>query len=436
MPDVEALIVEGDVMGDDLSLFPRFKQALSLADTPQYYVPGNHDVDFDSPTNDNSFDTFKREWGAAYFSFDIGDVHFIVVNDVKYPCTPEDNKDGRHPECDMPATNPTFNAVITEDQMQWLENDLAHVPMDKLIVLNMHISIYSFINQNSAQDMVDNQVELIETLGCERAPDGAFPPEDCARPILAFSGHTHILEQIRPGEVFEGWETTLGPRRSAGPSPYPQIVTGAACGSWWPGDFDSGVVPESWQRNGGPRGYLVLEFDGNTYKDTFKATGMGAEKQMSIDLLTLEFQLWFEAVALWRNGNPAADAVPPVNINDLPDTKQVRTDELRATYLSVNVWNGSQDSVVAVSLDGGDAVSMTRTQPGEGENIERTLDPFALKRCSPRPGDSFFWTDQSSHIWQVRLPGGLAEGFHVAKVTFTDRFGRTFDESFVFEVVE
>jgi Calcineurin-like phosphoesterase len=169
MPHPEAVIVEGDVMGDDLSLFPRFKQALSLAKAPQYYVPGNHDVDFDSPTNANSFDTFKREWGPTYYSFDIGDVHFIVLNDVRYPCTPEqDDQDGLHPESDEPQTNPIFNAVITEDQIQWLENDLAHVPMDRLIVFNMHVPMDSFILQNNARETVDKGLELTKALGCQQ----------------------------------------------------------------------------------------------------------------------------------------------------------------------------------------------------------------------------------------------------------------------------
>ncbi len=56
--------------------------------------------------------------------------------------------------------------------------------------------------------------------------------------------------------------------------------------------------------------------------------------------------------------------------------------------------------------------------------------------CTPRPSDDFFWTDQSSHIWQISLPDDLAEGIHVAKVTFTDHFDRTFSEDFAFEVVE
>jgi hypothetical protein len=65
--DLEALIIEGDVLGDDLSLFPRFKQVVRAAGIPQYYVPGNHDLDFDAPSDAHSFDTFRREWGPAYY---------------------------------------------------------------------------------------------------------------------------------------------------------------------------------------------------------------------------------------------------------------------------------------------------------------------------------------------------------------------------------
>ena len=338
----------------------------------------------------------------------------------------------------------------------------------------MHIPIYSFIDQNIARQMVDNQVELFETVGCKRAEDGTFPPDECERRVLALSGHTHTLEQIRPGETFEGWETTLDsgalpPGRSAGPSPFPQIVTGAACGAWWSGDFDSNVVPEGWQRLGGPRGYLIFEFNGNTYKDVFKATGKAADQQMSIDLLTPSFVTWFRQLAAWRNANPAADAVPPTNINELLDTKQVTFAELGETYLSANVWNGSKESIVTVSIDGHPAQAMVRSQAGAGENILETLDPYALKRqmmiarhayvtsgdarangfelfsgsqrcppnapCTPRPDSSFFWTDQSQHIWQIKLPADLTEGAHIAKVTVEDHFGRIFEESFAFEVV-
>ncbi len=274
MEDVEAIIVEGDVMGDDLSLFPRYKRVLSLADSPQYYVPGNHDLDFDAPSNDHSFDTYRREWGPTYYSFDIGDVHFIGLDDVRYPCTPEeDNQDGLHGDgnqCDTPDTFPTYNGVLTERQLQWLRNDLEHVPTDKLIVLNMHIPIYAYFDQNFARQMLDNVRELYEILGYPIANDGDDVTAGCERPVLALSGHTHTNEQIRPGESFEGWERTLDsgalpPGRAVGASPFPQIVAGASSGSWWSGDFTAEGIPEAWQRLGAPRGYYILEFEGNTY---------------------------------------------------------------------------------------------------------------------------------------------------------------------------
>lgn len=106
MDNIEAIIVEGDVMGDDLGLFPRFKEILTVANAPQYYAPGNHDLDYDAPSDADSFDTFRREWGPTYYSFDIGEVHFVILDAVKYPCLPEDNEDGLHPFCDDPVNSP------------------------------------------------------------------------------------------------------------------------------------------------------------------------------------------------------------------------------------------------------------------------------------------------------------------------------------------
>ena len=460
--ELEALIIEGDVLGDDLSLFPRFKKAVSAAGIPQYYVPGNHDLDFDAPSDAHSFDTFQREWGPAYYSFDIGDVHFVVLDDMRYPCEPDpDNLDGRHNFCNDPQTSPTYNGVITPRQIAWLRNDLAHVPPDKLIVLNMHIPIQTFIDSNATQHQVDNALELYDLLGY--GPSG-----NPVRPALALSGHTHTVEQLRPGELFAGWTTALG-ERAPGAIPFPQIVTGAACGSWWSGDFDANGVPESWDRLGGPRGYYIIEFTGNTYRDTFKATGKSVEQQMSVDFLTPPFMTWATQLMTWVNSNPGADAVPPVNINDLPDTKIIPRNELTSTLLSVNVWNGSRDSVVSVQYDDGVPITLQRTQPGQGENILRTLDPYALKRqlqvarhsfisesgnpraqgfelfrgnvqgnapATPRPASAFFWTVQSNHIWQAPLPGNLAIGSHVATVVTIDMHDQQFTEHVAFEVVE
>ena len=75
----------------------------------------NHDLDFDATSDEHSFDTFRREWGPEYYSFDIGQVHFITLDDVKYPCLDEDNQDGLHGGCEDNIENgATYNGVITQ----------------------------------------------------------------------------------------------------------------------------------------------------------------------------------------------------------------------------------------------------------------------------------------------------------------------------------
>ncbi len=462
IPDLAAVIIEGDVMGDDLGLFTRYKEVMSVANAPLYLTPGNHDLDFDAETDRNSFDTFKREWGPTDYSFDIGDVHFVILDNVKYPCLDEDNADGVHEGCDDDIlSGATYNGVLSAEQLEWLKNDLSYVPKHKLVVLNTHIPLLSFLTQDSGRNTTDNLAELYETVGCARAADGTFPAENCERPVLALYGHIHTTENIRPGETYAGWQTTLGDR-AVGTTPFPQIDTGAAAGSWWGGDLDEQRIPTAWQRMGSPKGYYILQFIGNTYVDTYKGSGKPLDAQMSLSILSPTFEDWYHKLQDWIDSEPDITETPPVNINDLPDTHIITTDELAETKLVANVWNGSLDSTVYVSIDGSDPLDMTRTQPGEGEGILVSLDPYQLKQtlqvaryayvstsgeernqgyerfrgsqfgpADPRP--ETFGT-ASQHIWTVTMPEDLAEGIHTAKVTTVDLHGRKFHESLVFEV--
>ncbi len=105
------MILLGDVMGDDLGLLPRFKQMMSAVGLPQYYVHGNHDYDFDATDDAHSADTWRREYGPAYYSFDIGDVHFVVLDNVVYPCTSE----GAPANCGNSAA-PAYNELVFDVQ--------------------------------------------------------------------------------------------------------------------------------------------------------------------------------------------------------------------------------------------------------------------------------------------------------------------------------
>lgn len=449
--DLEFVLIEGDVMGDDLGLFPRFKRLMSAAGIPQYFVAGNHDLDLDATDDSHSFDTFKREWGPTYYSFDYGDVHFVVLDNVRYPCTPQDNADGRRPECATPESKPTYNGVIDAAQMQWLANDLEQVDSDTLIVLNMHIPLVSFNVMESPVHQTDNAKALFDLIG--------------NRPAVGLSGHTHTLENFVAGERYAGWKDAVG---VAAP-PFPLIVTGATSGSWWSGDFDEYNLPMSIQRLGAPRGYLIFEFHGNQFKSKFKAANKPADEQMSVDFLSPSFMSWYNALKSWAEASPESrTVVPPVNINDLPDTRILTHRDLeQGTALTINVWNGSKESQVWVQIDDLEPVEAQRTQAGEGEGRLVTLDPAALKKqmyvfryaaksmsgsersqsfelyngeragiADPRPEPGWMWAQSSTHLWSLSIPKDLADGAHLAYITTRDTYGNVYTTTVTFEVAD
>lgn len=444
-----ALIV-GDVVGDDLGLFPRFKQVMSIADVPVRAVPGNHDLDFDATDDASSFDTYKREIGPAYYSYDVGGAHFVGLDNVRYPCTEEDGQ----PYCNDPENHPRYNGKIGEEQLTWLENDLATVPEDKLIVIATHIPLLSFLDQQYAQHQTDDVQALYDLLE--------------GRPALSVFGHTQVVENLAAGDSYAGWKQNFG----VDELPFRHLTVGAASGSWWLGNLGTDGLPEAIQREGGPPGYMNLEINGSEYVETYRATGRAEDQQMSLSVSSPSFREWVDAMAAWKRQRPGSQPEPPpVNINDLGDPNLLTPDDLGGeSYLVANVWNGSTETRVTVQIDGGQPVEAAQTQEAAGESVRRGAefgDPAALMRqlqvtrhalastsgddrtqgweayrgtkFGPGPAQPLEygqWAQQSSHLWRMPLPEDLTVGPHTATVRVTDRHGRTWEDTLMFEVVD
>ncbi len=116
----------GDLVGDDLDLFDPYKRAVASIGIPWFNVMGNHDMNYDGEADHLADETFETHFGPANFSFNHGQVHFIVLDDILYP----DPRDGRG-----------YWGGFREDQLQFIENDLQFVPKDHLVVLAFHIPI-------------------------------------------------------------------------------------------------------------------------------------------------------------------------------------------------------------------------------------------------------------------------------------------------------
>lgn len=229
-------VVLGDVVFDDLSLFPSLKRALGAARLPWVYVAGNHDMNMDAPSDELSDETWEREFGPPYYSFDYGPVHFVVLENINWRPRTETTPAG-------------YTAGIGEKQLEFLRNNLALVPKNKLVVLLMHIPL----------EAVAERQEIFRLL------------ED--RPYtFSLSAHTHTQEHRFLGAE-QGWR---------GNKPHHHLIHVTACGSWWSGAPDELGIPHATMSDGVPNGYSLITFDGNKYQVQYRAARRPADYQMNI----------------------------------------------------------------------------------------------------------------------------------------------------------
>ncbi|TDD15697.1 calcineurin-like phosphoesterase C-terminal domain-containing protein [Nonomuraea diastatica] len=403
----------GDVVGDDLSLYPDVKELTSLINGPARFLPGNHDLDFDAGTAEHAFDTFRAQLAPAYYSYDVGDVHVVALNTVRYPCTPDvDNADGLRPQCDTPADRPAYNGRLSDDQLTWLERDLAKVDRGKLIVVASHISLLNWADEGSPIHNVDQVRKVHELL------DG--------RKAVAVSGHSHSIENMKTGDLAKGWRDLFGVEGL----PFPHITAGAISGDWYSGELTDEGYPVAVGRDGGMPGLLTLDVRGSSFKERYTVTGKSDEVQTQLGLNSPAYREWYVARQAW-NEDQQGEAP------ELGDPNVVDREDLAGhTWLTTNFWMGSTGSTVKVKIDDGQEGEAIRTQELRGEDQligPEWSDPHAA--AQQLLGDASI-ADRSMHLWRFELPADLAEGEHSATVTATDSYGRTFTDTLRFTVVE
>lgn len=218
----------GDLVWDKFELFEDYKQAIATAGIPFFQVIGNHDMNLEARTDEGSAEKFKELFGPTYYSFNRGEVHYVVLDDVFFI-----------------GTGKKYIGYLTEHQLSWLEQDLATVKPGSTVVVNVHIPVQTGATRrdNLKEDpiggMVMNRKELYRILQPYKAH--------------IMSGHTHFNEK-----VFEG-ENLI------------EHVHGTVCGAWWTGPICY---------DGTPSGYGVYEVDGSDVKWYYKATGQPKTHQL------------------------------------------------------------------------------------------------------------------------------------------------------------
>jgi hypothetical protein len=233
--DAGFAIVLGDISFDNKETYLPYNQATGRVGIPFYNVHGNHDGNYDGMNTFEHFETWRTIYGPRYYSFDYGPVHFMILSDVLFP-----------------EQGTQYISGLGREQLAWIEEDLAHVPTETLVVLAMHIPL-------TPADQNPDFGELYRLL--QNHPY-----------TLSFSAHSHTVSQ---GFLTDehGW---------LGTTPHHHIVSGATCGAWWEGARDETGIPHATGSDGTPNGYFLVTFDGHEYSTRFKAARRSEDFQMQI----------------------------------------------------------------------------------------------------------------------------------------------------------
>ncbi len=224
----------GDIAFDDLTVYEPLTQALGYVGVPVYYVHGNHDVNYDVESDDLSDETWERTFGPATYAYNVGPVHFIVIDNIGYQGQSNKRR---------------YTGRIGPANLAFIAADLEHVPVETPIVLLMHIPLTGTVDRDALFDLIDDRPHT-----------------------LSLSAHRHEQEHLHLDHD-HGWH---------GHEPHHHVIAATGSGSWWSGTPDEEGIPHATMADGAPNGYTIVTFDGPTYAMRFKAARRPADHQMTI----------------------------------------------------------------------------------------------------------------------------------------------------------
>ncbi len=298
----------------------KFRESLNNAKYPTavYSVMGNHDNDPKAqpgPDSDREASLpYQKAFGPRYYSQNIGDVHYIFLDNINYK--------------NDPASAETYKGVknkrnyvedFTPEQLAWLRKDLANVSYDTPLIISMHGPIFRW----KGYGMEKFTPVTTENIKIRTEKNSTKELLEILKPyknVHTLSGHSHKQCLIRLPES----EQNLTEHNISG-----------TCGSWWK-TRSTGL--KNLCPDGTPTAYEIFNIDGKDLNWEHKAFEYEGDKQ---------FFAWdMNGVKEYFKNNEEMQAFLTLypewtDYSDLPDN-----------YIYINVWDWDQDGKLKVSENG------------------------------------------------------------------------------------
>lgn len=331
-----------------------------------FHTIGNHDHDMMEVGDFNTVSLYKKTVAPTYYSFNVGDVHYVVLDDIlcKNDGTGGDGRDYERP------------VVLTSDQLAWLKKDLLYVDKSKSLVITMHAQMYN----EDGTAYLTNAAEL-ETL-CS------------GYKTHVMTAHTHVI-----------WNNDL-----TGKSGIMHHNSGAICGTWW---WTGYYTPElNLCKDGSPAGYYVYQMNGSDVKWRLKPTGR-------------DFNYMFRTYDRNEIQMTAANFAPYANssyVTNFEKSASQWSSSSQDNYVYINVFDYDKSWKLEVTENGNplavDPVSV---------KDPLHLIAYEAKRYNEKvsPTGDFKARTVASHMFRVKASSASS----TLEIKVTDRFGNVVTES-------
>ena len=368
----------GDLSWDVYWYSNSFALAQCLGETakvncPIFHLPGNHDND---PYKDNDWDAeqpFKDIVCPNYYSVNLGNVHYVMLDNVKYI------NDGG---AEGVVGERNYEGLITDEQMNWLKKDLACIE-DKStpVVVAMHVNLY-----RNPSLVAGNQLDILSLKSGNTLKQAL---KDFTN-VQVLTGHTHINFTVEEDNWMEH-------------------NVAAVCATWWWTGKD-GYAGNHICKDGSPGGYAVWNMDGKNMQWYYKGTGVAKDCQ-------------FRTYDLNETHITAARYAPNTTDEKLApyagSYAQKRTDN----KVLINVWNYDEKWKVEVS-ENGKPLEVKRVSAKDPLHIISYEAKRLDKGATPT---SSFETVTTAHMFEVTASSAQS----TLDIKVTDRFGNVYTEQMV-----
>ncbi|MGN0191389.1 MAG: calcineurin-like phosphoesterase C-terminal domain-containing protein, partial [Candidatus Cryptobacteroides sp.] len=333
-----------------------------------FHCIGNHDTDMNAVGNWAAKEPYREILGPTSYSFNIGQVHYIVLDD--FISTNGGTKESRG--CEL---------GLSEETALWLQNDLSYVDKETPVVVVGHMPLYTKTGSESS-----DATRII------RAYLAGYN-------VRFISAHTHYMYNVKK-------ESDFNERNS-----------GTICTDFWSSGHQSwsdgygrGLLVSV---DGSPGGYRITKFKGTSHSTRYKAVGYPESYQFRVydrNSIDLDSSKWI----------PNAGTNHKAAFEEYTSAYKANS----GNYIYVNIWDWASDWTLQITEEG------RELEVEEYSGYDPLyLATGAVARCNKEDSGEFTLSPApqkgTGHLFRAKASSATS----TVVVTATDPYGNTYTQT-------